>query len=73
MKYRLLVEREISIVVVDDPTLNWPSTRALELTVSGPSPALVAWITGRTGPWLSAIDTTRSGATEALPAVRPWG
>jgi len=73
MKERLVVEGDISVVVVDDPTLNWSNNRAVDLKVSGPSHALVAWITGRTGPWLGAIETTRSGATEELPAVRPWG
>jgi maleylpyruvate isomerase len=70
---RLVAERGISVVVVDDPTLNWSSSRAVDLKVSGPSYALVAWITGRTGPWLGAIETTQSGATEELPAVKPWG
>jgi hypothetical protein len=73
MKERLIVERDVSVVVVDDPSLSWSSTRAAELKVSEPSDALVAWITGRTGPWLGAIETTRTGAIEELPAVRPWG
>jgi maleylpyruvate isomerase len=72
IKERLVVEGDIGVVVEDDPTLNWSSTRAVDLEVSGPSDALVAWIAGRPGPWLEAIQTTRSGATAELPAVRPW-
>jgi maleylpyruvate isomerase len=74
MKERLADYRDISVAVVDDSALSWSSTRAADLEVSGPSAALVAWITGRTGPWLAAIKTTtRAGAIEQLPAVRPWG
>jgi maleylpyruvate isomerase len=72
-KERLIVALDISVVVEDYPSLNWSSAQAVDLKVSGPSHALVAWLSGRPDPWLAAIETTRGGAPEELPAVRPWG
>ena len=73
MKDRLVDESAISVVVLDDPTLSWSSAGAVDLEVRGVSHALVAWITGRSGPWLDTIETRRTGSVGELPRVRPWG
>jgi maleylpyruvate isomerase len=68
---RLVVRNDIS-VVVEDLSLSWSGSPGADLEVKGPSHALVAWMTGRPGPWLDLIETTRDGVQEELPAVRAW-
>jgi maleylpyruvate isomerase len=71
MRDRLIVEHDIS-VVVENLSLSWSGSLAADLEVKGPSHALVAWMTGRPGPWLDEIETTRGGLKEELPAIKAW-
>jgi maleylpyruvate isomerase len=71
IRERLVVGNDIS-VVVEDLSVGWSGSPTADLEVKGPSHALVAWMTGRPGPWLDLIETTRDGVEEELPAVRAW-
>ena len=64
MALRITVTDEASSVAYG------PHDAATEM--SGPSYALVAWVTGRAGPWLDLIHCQRAGKRVPLPNVRAW-
>lgn len=72
IKERQLVECEIAVSSID-AQFEWRSNTDVEIEVRGPSSALVAWITGRPGSWLGAVQTMRDGASTSLPELKPWG
>jgi maleylpyruvate isomerase len=70
-KARLIADEDISITA-PDLALSWESSPSPAIQVQGPSYAIVAWLIGRTGPWLELVSTTRAGVSASLPEVKPW-
>jgi len=70
-KSRLIADEGISITA-PDLGLSWESSPSPGIQVQGPSYAIVAWLAGRTGPWLELVSTSRGGVSASLPRVKPW-